>query len=112
MYDVIIGRGEQDKEKLGRRGAILLGKHFVKMGRVTSLSNPVYLDMTRSHVIFVCGKRGSGKSYTMGTIAEGMADMPAEIKQNISVIMLDTMGIYWTMKYPNKKDKELLDQWD
>ncbi|MEA3514364.1 MAG: hypothetical protein U9R34_02730, partial [Nanoarchaeota archaeon] len=29
----------------------------------------------------------------------------------ISVIMLDTMGIYWTMKYPNEKDKELLGQW-
>lgn len=113
MYDVVIGRSEEDREKLGNRGAILLGKHFVKMGRVTSLSNPVYMDMTRSHVVFICGKRGGGKSYTMGVIAEGMADMPTEIKQNISVIMLDTMGIYWTMKYPNKKEKEkkLLDEW-
>lgn len=111
MYDVIIGRSDQDKERLGTKGAILLGKHFVKMGRVTSLSNPVYMDMTRSHVVFVCGKRGGGKSYTMGVMAEGMADMPKEIKRNISVIMLDTMGIYWTMKYPNKKDKDLLTQW-
>ena len=93
MYDVIIGRSDKDKEKLGKRGTILLGKHFVKMGRTTSLSNPVYMDMTRSHVVFICGKRGGGKSYTMGVIAEGMADLPQEIKQNISIIMLDTMGI-------------------
>jgi len=40
-----------------------------------------------------------------------MADLPLEIKQNISIIILDTMGIYWTMKYPNKKEKNLLDDW-
>ncbi|MBU0756590.1 MAG: DUF87 domain-containing protein, partial [Nanoarchaeota archaeon] len=51
-------------------------------------------------------------SYTLGVIAEGMADLPKEIKQNLSIIMLDTMGIYWTMKYPNKKDADLLRLWD
>ncbi len=50
-------------------------------------------------------------SYTMGVIAEGMADLPAKIRNNLSIIMLDTMGIYWTMKYPNMKDRDLLDQW-
>jgi len=25
--------------------------------------------------------------------------------------MFDTMGIYWTMKYPNEKDKGLLQEW-
>jgi len=50
-------------------------------------------------------------SYTMGVIAEGMADMTESIRQNISIIMLDTMGIYWTMKYPNAKEKELCDNW-
>jgi uncharacterized protein len=111
MYDIVVGRSESDKRKFGTEGTILLAKHYVKMGRTTSLSNQVFLDMVRSHVIFVCGKRGSGKSYTMGVIAEGMANLPKDIKQNISVIMLDTMGIYWTMKYPNKKDKDLLDEW-
>jgi hypothetical protein len=24
---------------------------------------------------------------------------------------LDTMGIYWTMKYANMKDKEILREW-
>ncbi|MBN2421690.1 ATP-binding protein [Candidatus Woesearchaeota archaeon] len=112
MYDIIIGRNQADLEKFGDKGVILLGKHYIKMGRTTSLSNNVYLDVARSHIVFVCGKRGGGKSYTMGVIAEGMADLPREIKQNLSFILLDTMGIYWTMKYPNHKDKELLDQWN
>ncbi|MBT4540358.1 ATP-binding protein [Candidatus Woesearchaeota archaeon] len=111
MYDIVIGRSEEDKKKFGDKGVILLGKHYVQMGRTTSLSNSVYLDVTRSHVVFICGKRGSGKSYTMGVIAEGVADLPDEVKQNISIIMLDTMGVYWTMKFPNKKDELLLKQW-
>jgi uncharacterized protein len=111
MYDVVVGRNESDKKKYGSQGTIFLGKHYVKMGRTTSLSNSVFIDVTRAHVFFIVGKRGSGKSYTMGVIAEGISDLPTEIKNNISVILLDTMGIYWTMKYANQKDKELLKQW-
>ncbi|MEA3378303.1 MAG: LAGLIDADG family homing endonuclease [Nanoarchaeota archaeon] len=50
-------------------------------------------------------------SYSLGVIAEGMIDLPEKIKKNISIIILDTMGIYWTMKYPNEKDSDLLDKW-
>ena len=84
----------------------------MKMGQSTSLSNTVYMDMVRSHVVYICGKRGSGKSYTMGVIAEGMAGLPPEVKNNLSIILLDTMGIYWTMKYANKKEEFLLKEWD
>ena len=47
----------------------------------------------------------------MGVIAEGISDLPTEIKQNISIIMMDTMGVYWTMKYPNLKDEDILSEW-
>ncbi|MBI3027565.1 ATP-binding protein [Candidatus Woesearchaeota archaeon] len=112
MYDILIGRSEADKEKYGTQGSIILGKHYVKMGQTVSLSNKVYLDVAKSHVVFIVGKRGSGKSYSMGVIAEGIYDLPEEIKKNLAVVMLDTMGIYWTMKYPNNKEKELLDEWE
>lgn len=112
MYEIVIGRSEKDRKDFGLDGTILLGKHFVKMGQVTSLYNPILLDVIRSHIVFVCGKRGSGKSYTLGVVAEGMSNLPEEISKNLSVIILDTMGIYWTMKYANKKDEKLLDEWD
>jgi len=112
MYEIVVGRTEAEKRKFGLKGTILLGKHYVKMGRNTSLSSDVLLDVTKSHVVFVCGKRGSGKSYTMGVIAEGMALLPKEIKQNLSIIILDTMGVYWTMKYPNKIDQDELKEWN
>jgi len=111
MYEIVIGRNEKDRKTFGLDGTILLGKHFVKMGQVTSLYNPILLDVIRSHIVFICGKRGSGKSYTLGVIAEGMSNLPEEIAKNLSVIILDTMGIYWTMKYANKKDEKLLDEW-
>lgn len=110
-YDIVLGRNDSDKKKYGAAGTILLAKHYVKMGQVTSLSNNVYMDVSKSHVVFVCGKRGGGKSYTMGVIAEGMVDLPKEISQNLSIIMLDTMGIYWTMKYPNHQEENLLAEW-
>ena len=111
MYDIVVGRNQKDVEELGTQGTIYLGKHYVKMGRTTSLSNKIYLDMIKSHVVFVCGKRGGGKSYSLGVLAEGMADLPSNIKNNLSIILLDTMGIYWTMKYPNLVDKKILRDW-
>lgn len=110
-FDVIIGRGKKDVEKMGKAGTVYLGKQYVKMGQTTSLSNPVYMDVAGAHVVFLCGKRGSGKSYCMGSIAEGLADLPKHIKQNLSIVLLDTMGIYWTMKYPNYQDADLVKKW-
>ncbi len=109
MYEIIIGRDPEDKKRFGDSGTFLLGRHYVKMGQTTSLSNNVYMDVARSHVVFVVGKRGTGKSYSLGVIAEGMMTIPES--KNLSVVMFDTMGIYWTMKYENKKDAELLREW-
>jgi len=111
-YDIITGRNESDKKSFGNRGLILLGKGFVKMGRYTSLSNKIFMDVARSHVVLVAGKRGSGKSYTLGVITEELSNLPPDVSQNIASLIFDTMGIYWTMKFPNEKDKELLQDWD
>ena len=110
-YDVIIGRNNADKKKFNERGLIYLGKGYVKMGQYTSLSNRILMDVARSHVVLVAGKRGSGKSYTLGVIAEELSNLPKEASENIASLIFDTMGIYWTSKYKNEKDKELLQEW-
>lgn len=111
-YDIIIGRGEGDKKKFGKRGLIRIGRGYVKMGQYNSLSNNIFMDVARSHVVLIAGKRGSGKSYTLGVMTEEISNLPTEVSQNIASLIFDTMGIYWTMKYPNEKDKELLHEWD
>jgi len=111
-YDIIIGRDKSDIKKFGNSGLVYLGKGYVKMGNYTSLSNMIWLDVARSHIIMVCGKRGSGKSYTLSAIAEELCDLPEEVSQNIAPLIFDTMGIFWTMKYKNEKDAELLQEWN
>ena len=111
VYDIIIGRNKSDKKKFGKRGTVFLGRHYVKMGQTVSLSSNIWLDVARSHVILVSGKRGSGKSYSLGVIAEEMSTLPEEVSKNIGILMFDTMGIFWTMKYPNQKDEDLLIGW-
>lgn len=112
MYNIVIGRNEADLKKFGEEGTILLGKHYVTMGKEKSLANPVLLDVNKPHVILVSGKRGSGKSYTLSVIAEGISLLKKEIFENISCLIFDTMGIFWTMKYPNYRDEELLEKWN
>jgi DNA helicase HerA-like ATPase len=111
-YDIVIGRNKEDKEKFGDQGLIYLGKGYVKMRNYTSLSNKIWLDIARSHVILVSGKRGSGKSYSLGVICEELSDLPEEVRKNIAPLIFDTMGIFWTMKYKNEKDNILLEEWE
>jgi len=111
-YDIIIGRDKADKAMFGKKGLVNIGRSFVKMGQTTSLANNILLDVARSHVILVSGKRGSGKSYSLSVIAEEISLMPEEIKGNMAVIIFDTMGIFWTMKFPNKRDEKILAEWN
>ena len=110
-YDITVGRNTSDKEVFGNKGLVYLGKGYVKMGNYTSLSNTIHMDVARSHVVLVAGKRGTGKSYTLGVIAEELANLPQDTAKNIASIIFDTMGIFWTMKYKNEKDLALLKEW-
>ena len=111
-YNLIIGRDKEDREKFGDRGIIYIGKGYVKMGNYTSLSNLLWMDVVRSHVILIAGKRGSGKSYSIGVIAEELSKLSSDVKENIASLIFDTMGIFWTMKYKNYKDVDLLEEWN
>lgn len=67
-FDVILGRNESDKKAFGKKGLAYIGKSYVTMGPYTSLSNPIYMDVARSHVVMISGKRGSGKCLTGDTL--------------------------------------------
>ena len=92
-YDIIVGRDLSDKKRFGDKGLIYIGKGYVKMGQYTSLSNKIWMDIARSHICLIAGKRGSGKSYTIGAIAEEISSLPPEAARNIASLIFDTMGI-------------------
>ncbi len=98
---------------LGRRnneepGLLNLGRYLALDG---SAGSYVGLDALGPHCILICGKRGYGKSYTMGTLVEELSLLPEGIKNNIASLVVDTMGIFWTMKKANRPQESLLKQW-
>ncbi|DAC72842.1 MAG TPA: ATP-binding protein [Thermoplasmata archaeon] len=99
----ILGR----REKTGD-GILNVGRYYALDG---SLGAPVYLDALRPHMIFICGKRGYGKSYTIGVFLEEIADLPDDIKRNLAVVVLDTLGIYWTTQFPSNERREEIIRW-
>lgn len=66
----------------------------------------VYLDNSRSRAVLVCGKRGSGKSYSLGVVVEELLETG-----NTLVIIVDPMGIYYPMAQPNHEQERLLWDW-
>lgn len=96
---VYVGRKRSLLAEHGTEGALLLGKIAEKDRE----GKKVYLDALSPHVVFVCGARGAGKSYSLGVIAEEIA-----LKNpNLAVVVIDPIGIFWSMKYPNRDEKEI-----
>jgi hypothetical protein len=79
----------------GSYEALYLGKH------AESPFRNVWLDLRGAHAVYVMGKRRSGKSYTLGALAEGLAASgwirQGELSQGI--LILDTMNVYMTMPF-------------
>ena len=76
LEKIIIGRDRSDLKEFRDKGTVFIGRHIVGEGEEAHLTNPVHMDVVRPHILLVCGKRGSGKSYTGGVIAEGMMLLP------------------------------------
>ncbi len=112
VEDIVIGREPEDLKVYGKRACIFLGKHIVGRGFDFHLTNPILMDVLRPHVVLITGKRGSGKSYTSAVIAEEVTKLPEEVKQNLSCLLIDTMGIFWSMKNPNDRQLMLLTDWN
>ncbi len=78
------GRGGIDRKPTGK-----LGTYRALDG---SAGAPLYLDVDQPHAVLVVGKRGYGKSYTMGVIAEELAKTDA-----IAPVIVDPMGAFETL---------------
>lgn len=111
LENIVVGRDQDDLAKFGDKGTAFIGMHIVGEGEESKLTNAVLMDVVKPHVVLVVGKRGTGKSYSGAVIAEEMALLPKEIRENLSVLMIDTMGIFWSMKSPNEKGRGILRDW-
>jgi len=103
----VVGRDRKECEEVGELVSIFLGKSLAER------QDSIYLDVDKAHVILVCGKRGTGKSWTLGNILEGIAESSPEVRKEIATIIVDTMGIFWSLKFPARRSdqQKLLEKW-
>lgn len=50
-------------------------------------------------------------SYTAGVMMEEIVSLPEEFRNNLTTVVIDTMGIYWTTKLGNEQQLVLLNDW-
>lgn len=67
----------------------------------------VNIDFTKSRRVLICGKTGSGKSYTLGVLMEEVFKDDDKI-----LLLVDPQGVYWCMAQPNYDQENELLQWD
>ncbi len=103
----IFGREEKAVKKFDKKGCCYLGKVVsYPVGRYEEVG-AVYLDLTSPHCILILGKRGTGKSYTLGVIAEAFGLLEKEYRDRISVLVVDTMGVFHSLKKANTNRAEV-----
>jgi len=107
----ILGRDLKDLEKYGSQGCAYLGKIVMSSGEKPVLGRKVLVDVSRPHLMLICGKRGSGKSYTLAVLMEEMARLDPTIKNRVAAITIDTVGIFWGLKLLAGDTGELK-EWD
>jgi len=101
----------QIRTNTGSRGAYSFGDSnkrnldTVNIGRLTEggVRTPVDFDVSSEVVFGIFGKRGSGKSYTLGSIIESLCTTKSDsdIGKNSmrrAVLLFDTLNIFWTTK--------------
>jgi hypothetical protein len=68
----------------------------------------VKINLQVAQVWAICGKRGSGKSYTSNVLIEEILDQ----NPYTSIVVIDSMGLYFSLKYPNNRPAEYQDYSD
>jgi hypothetical protein len=91
----LLGRPDDSRE-----GLLYTGRYMALDG---SAGAKIFLDVLKPHAVVICGKRGYGKSYTMGVLAEEFARLPDAVRRNFSIIVIDTMGIFGQMSGPSRQ---------
>lgn len=103
----IFGRTDKDIERYGIEGCGYLGKVVSYPAGKYEEVGEVYLDLAFPHCMLVMGKRGTGKSYTLGVLAEAFGNLPESHRERLSVLIIDSMSVFHSLKTPNTNKDEV-----
>ena len=119
--NVVFGRSLQPGDY---GNLIYIGKILESAKGRSHLAADAWLDTTFPHVIYITGTRGSGKSFDLGVIVEGISRLaiPSPLQNDvtpITSIIIDTQSQFWTLGYPprasipeNQEQLEELKRWN
>jgi hypothetical protein len=93
---------------LGRRGNSVSLDSLIFLGKVIEHNQVqdkfdanIWLDISFPHVVFLSGTRGSGKSFDIGVITEGLGltstTKVATEHKSLSVVLFDLQNQFWTL---------------
>ena len=99
---VILGSENSEGEE---RNFVYLGKVVENTTGKNYLGSDTWLDLSFPHVIYITGTRGSGKSFDLGVLLEGISGLhsPSPIQHNVTPacsILIDTQSQFWSLAYP------------
>ncbi len=83
---------------------VYLGKVFENTPGKSYLGANAWLDVSFPHVIYITGTRGSGKSFDLGVLLEGISALTksSHVQQKIAPqtsILLDLQNQFWTLQF-------------
>ncbi|MFX1416022.1 MAG: hypothetical protein ACFFC0_04370, partial [Promethearchaeota archaeon] len=110
---VIVGRSESFHGRYPHTGLGMIGAVTESCDDILEslLGMPVYLDLVSPHVMLVAGKRGSGKSYTLGIISEELARTMERREIEVAGVVIDTVDVFRQGVEPNLEQEGLLKKW-
>ena len=80
----------------------LRASHLGRVAEYQLMRSNVWLDTNGAHAVYVMGKRRSGKTFTLGVLAESLASS-GWVRQGTSsgqaVLLIDTMNVFLTMPF-------------
>ncbi|MCK4718926.1 MAG: DUF87 domain-containing protein, partial [Thermoplasmata archaeon] len=107
MRTEIFGRSKERAHEHGTRGCGYVGKIVSYPGGRYEESGAVFLDLVDPHCTLVLGKRGTGKSYTLGVFLEGFSLLEQAARERMAILVVDTMSVFHSLKTANTQSWEV-----